>query len=702
MPEDESTRRLHRLLWLLLAWAGVIFGRLIFLQVYRHDDLLRLAQQQQQKAEKIPATRGAILDRNGQTLAKTIPAESVFVDPQKIRDVDSAADLLAGSLNLDRDPLFAKLQAASLGSSRFLWIKRKVEADEAEHLRSLKLDYVEFRPEMRRFYPHQTLAAHVIGAMGMTSPDDKAEHGTAGIEASFEEDLAGEPGWARVYTDVKQNPYDAVTVRKPEPGANLTLTIDANLQYEAERQLEKAVEASGAKTGSIVAMNPSTGEVLAMANYPTYDPNDPPSNSSQENARSNLAITTPFEPGSVFKTVTLSAALETTNLRLDTMINCGRGSINLFGRIIHDHNSYAALSMADVLAKSSNIGAINIGLKVGDAAMYQYVRKFGFGQKTGIELPGESAGMVRQVRDWTPSSIGSVAMGHEISATSIQLAIAGSALANGGMLVKPQIVMARHKPGEAVERFAPAKPVRIIAPETSIQMRQMMEGVVLHGTGRGYANLRGYTSGGKTGSAQIYDLKAHVYTHSYNASFVGFAPVTNPQIVVAVTLNGTRNGSAGFGGPVAGPAFREVAMTALRMLDVPKDIPDDVFLTRGNRPAADENDVAIAGLGAPPEDELRDQAGSSVTTPPAPSGTSQEASNAGRRPFFDSAESGAAGPKVPDFRGMTLRAVLEESSARGLDVETLGQRDAGLVRNQDPPAGAALAAGARIRVRFAR
>ena len=425
MPENESTRRLHYLLWLMLAWATVIFGRLIFLQVFHHDDLLRLAQQQQQKTKEIPATRGAILDRNGQTLAKSIPAESVCVNPQKIRDLDSAADLLAGSLSLDRDKLFAKLQTAWLRGSGFMWVKRKVEADEAERLRSLKLEYVEFRPEMRRLYPHHSLASHVIGTIGIANPEDTIEHGTAGVEASFEEDLAGEPGLARVYNDVKQNPYDSVIARKPEPGANITLTIDANLQYEAEKELEKAVHASGAKTGSVVAMNPYTGEMLAMANYPTFDPNESPTGDKPESGRSNLAITTPFEPGSVFKTVTLSAALETTKLTPDTMINCGNGSINLFGRIIHDHKSYSALSMADVLAHSSNIGAIQIGLKVGDATMYEYVRKFGFGSKTGIELPGESAGMVRRVKDWTPSSIGSVAMGHEISATSIQLAVAG-------------------------------------------------------------------------------------------------------------------------------------------------------------------------------------------------------------------------------------------------------------------------------------
>src|SRR5579862_1887593 len=304
----QPTRRLHVLLWLLLGWAGVIFVRLLWLQVLHHDDLARLAQSQQQKTKEIPAMRGAILDRNGQPLAKSVPAESVCVNPQKIPDAAMAADLLSRILDLDRSRLQQRIEAAKLRNSGFLWIKRKIFSAEAERLRSLKLDWVEFRPEVRRFYPHHQLAAHVVGTMGMASSDDVIEHGTAGIEASFDEDLAGEPGIARVYTDVKQNPYDQVVARQPEAGANLTLTIDSNLQYDAEKALERAMEKTRAERGSIVAMNPYTGEILAMASAPSFDPNEPPGPYEPEGARSNIAISTPFEPGSVFKTVTLSSA----------------------------------------------------------------------------------------------------------------------------------------------------------------------------------------------------------------------------------------------------------------------------------------------------------------------------------------------------------------------------------------------------------
>jgi len=637
-----------------------------------------------------------------------------------------AADLLSRILDIKRTALYNRISAAKLHNSGFLWVKRKVSAEEANRVRSLQLDWVEFRPEMRRFYPHGELASHVLGSTGIVDPDDVIEHGNGGVEMSFDDELSGRPGLAKVYNDVRQNAYDSVVSRPPEPGTNLTLTLDPNLQYEAEKSLAAAVAKTSAKTGSIVVLNPYTGDILAMANYPAYDPNGLQNGQKETlGARSNLAVATPFEPGSVFKVVTLAAALETTNLTPDSIINCGNGTIKLFGRVIHDHNRYSSLSMADVLANSSNIGAINIGLKVGEKNLYEYVRKFGFGRKTGIELPGESAGMLRRLSQWEATSIGSVAMGHEVGATSVQLALAGAIIANGGMRVKPRLILARQRPGGVEERTVPEKPERVIRPETAIKMRQMMEGVVLHGTGK-QAILRGYTSGGKTGSAQIYDFKAKAYTHHYNASFLGFAPVSNPQIVIAVTLVGTSGGSAGYGGPVAAPVFRAVATSALRMLDVPKDLPDtSPHLTKNGK--RDDNDLAIAGLGAAPVElaaapsidiphsldiarnasSARSGVVSSVTSPPASGASSASAIDAppgislgtspDRRPFL-SAQKGI-GPKVPDLRGLTLRAVLEESAATGLPIDVQGD---GMARAQDPPPGSILAPGSRVHVQLTR
>jgi len=702
-----TTRRLQVLLWVLLAWAGVIFGRLIWLQVIRHDELLRMADSQHQRMEEVQALRGSILDRTGQPLAKTLPADSVVVDPQKIPDLKIAADKLSRTLGVDKSSLYQRLKAYQARGSHFMWVARKLDSGPASRLRAQNLPYVEFRTELRRFYPHHTLASHALGSIGYVDGSD-AERGSAGIEASFEEDLAGRPGVARVLTDVHQTAYESYITRAPEAGSNLMLSIDPNLQYEAERQLDKAIASSHARTGSIIAINPYTGDILAMANYPRYDPNLPASEDGDPAARSNLAISTPFEPGSVFKVVTLSAALETTSLTPDSLFNCGNGVINLYGRVIHDTHRYSVLSMADVLAKSSNIGAIQIALKTGERPLYKYQRLFGFGQKTGIELAGESGGNLRDVNQWMATSIGSLAMGHEVSVTSLQLAVAGAVIANGGLKVKPRLVIARQKPGQPLQRIAPEQPVRVLRPETAITMRQMMEGVVLRGTGRGLANLKGYTSGGKTGSAQIYDAKAHIYTHNYNASFLGFAPVANPQIVIAVTLNHTSGGSAGYGGPVAAPVFREVAMDALRMLDVPKDLPEgETKLARsGDSPNDLTRDFSTrAGLFAQPGQ----RSVSSVTPPPVREGASAsaEASSSDRRPFFNGESQPVltanaqrpGGGRTPDFIGKSVRFVLEESMAAGFPVETHGE---GLARSQDPPPGTPLRPHALVRVQFGR
>jgi cell division protein FtsI (penicillin-binding protein 3) len=419
-------------------------------------------------------------------------------------------------------------------------------------------------------------------------------------------------------------------------------------------------------------MNPQNGDILALASYPTYDPNTPPMERDNPISRQNHAVSVPFEPGSVFKVVTLSAALETTNLTPDSPINCHGGVLTLYGRTIHDSH-YGALGlgilpMSMVLAKSSNIGAIEVGLRVGQGNMYDYVRRFGFGQRTGIPLPAESPGKLRKLQNWRNASLPSISMGQEVSVTTLQLAQAGSVIANGGLLVRPRLILKR-----GVQAIPPATPVRVIRPETAITMRQMMEGVVLYGTGRLVAKLQGYSSGGKTGSAQIFDTATHHYGHSYNGSFMGFSPVANPSIVVVATVNGT-HGESGFGGPTAGPVFRAVTTEALRLLDVPKDLPEQeaqpLVLVADNMDSAD--DLADASLGSG-EPNILDDPEDDAATPNA--------------------------PRVPNFRGMTMRAVLAEAASKGLTVLPAGS---GVARLQEPAAGSILHEGERIRVRFAR
>jgi cell division protein FtsI/penicillin-binding protein 2 len=419
-------------------------------------------------------------------------------------------------------------------------------------------------------------------------------------------------------------------------------------------------------------IEPYSGEILAMSNYPAFDPNARRVTASDVAARTNNAISAPFEPGSVFKTVTLAAALENSSLGPESLIDCGPGVMRLFGRRIHDLHAYGTIPVKTVLAKSSNIGVIQIGLEAGEAKLHEYIRRFGFGRRTGIPLPGESSGLVWDLEKWSRTSIGSVAMGHEMLATSLQLALATSVIANGGTLPQPRLILWREKPGEGRAPEPMATPRRVIEPRTAITLRRMMEGVVLEGTGQ-RARFAGYSSGGKTGSAQIYDPVEQRYLHEYNSSFVGFAPVQDPKIVVAVTLHHATK----YGGVVAAPVFREVASEALRILGVIPDVPSRPL---GPEPDVEDlKDLAIADLGGGATREL-------------------EAVEPAARPE-PQVTAYVRGPEVPDLYGLTLRDVLTECARLGLEIEYQGS---GLARSQDPAPGTVLPVGRRVRVMFTR
>ncbi|HTS47758.1 MAG TPA: penicillin-binding protein 2, partial [Bryobacteraceae bacterium] len=372
-----ATKRVHLLARLAFIWAALIAGRLIQLQIVQHGEYKKLAQRQQERVILVRAPRGMILDRHGERLAMSLPVESVCVDPLRVPDLGVASGILSQILGLDSAELLARLKSAADNRRGFLWIKRKVTPQEAGRLRDLKLEWIEFRTESQRFYPNRSLAAHVLGGV------DFEENGNAGIEQSFNEQLQGHPGELVLTEDVQKRGFKSTMETAPQPGRDLHLTIDSSIQFVAEKELKDMVQQQHARSGSVVAMDPRNGDIVAYANYPTYDPNEPPKG-QEASSREDLAIAAPFEPGSVFKVITLSAALETTHLRPETMINCGGGQITLFGRTIHDDHRYGILSMEDVLARSSNIGAINIGLTVGQEKLYEYVRRFGFGQRTGI------------------------------------------------------------------------------------------------------------------------------------------------------------------------------------------------------------------------------------------------------------------------------------------------------------------------------
>ncbi len=662
---------------ILLGWALILVFRLFDLQVLSHDTLLKKARKQQEKLAPVEAQRGSIVDRNGNLLAISSPSHLVVVNPRRIPDKAMAAGVLAGVLGLDARRLESSLEvaAASRHHSGYFVVDQHVSEEQAASFRAMNLDWLEIREGSVRSYPNKDVAAHVIGNLNSEG------QGVAGIELKLNKELAGIPGAERIERDGKENSYDAEVVKVATPGTDIGLTIDRELQYVAKEALREAVVKNHADHGSLIAMNPNTGEILALENYPTYDPNEHLLPGEKAEGREDLAVVAPFEPGSVFKVVTVSAALETTRLTPDTMINCGGGVMTLFGRVIHDTHPYGVLSMADVLAKSSNIGAIHIGQQVGSANLYLYVKRFGFGHRTGIELPAEAPGLVRPLRRWQPTSIGSVPMGHEISVTSLQLAQLGSVIANGGFLVHPHLLAWKGtQAGEKQFVQYPAPQTRVLQPKTVMTMRQLMRRVLLPGGTAQRLRVPGYAIAGKTGTAQIFDFAHHVYTHRYNASFMGFGPLENPALIVVVTISGT-TGVAGFGASASGPVFEKVTMTAMRRLGIARDVPEDIDeliakeKDKEKQKVKESDDVTFAELNPPTLEELQQAMGSgdSVADPNA--------------------------PKVPNFVGKTIKDVMQEATATGLEVDLFGD---GMARAQTPVAGAVLIPGEHIAVRFAR
>jgi cell division protein FtsI (penicillin-binding protein 3) len=682
-PPEKSIERLAILGLILLGWALIVLSRLFGLQVLAHDKFVKLAEKQQETLVPTTGQRGAIFDRDGHPMAISSPSHFLVVNPGRVPNKEIAAALLASVLKIDATRLQHDLEAAALSKKHrgYYIVDQHVTEEQAATLRDMKLEWADVEEGSVRNYPDGPVAAHVIGNVGGQG------RGAAGIELKLDKELAGSPGLMRLERDGKEHAYDSEIAKEATPGKNIGLTTDRQLSHVAQEALQQAVVENHADHGSLVALDPRTGEVLALENYPAYDPNERLHPGEPPRGREDLAVVAPFEPGSVFKVVTLSAALETTSLRPESIINCGNGVMKLFTRVIHDHKPYSALSMQDVLAYSSNIGAIRIGMQVGNKNLYEYVRRFGFGRRTGIELPAEAPGILRPLKRWQPTSIGSVPMGHEIAVTSVQLAQAGSVIANGGFLVHPHLVAWKQTPGEAIETVKYPPPVQVLQPQTVATMRMMMRRVITEPGGTGHhLHVVGYTIAGKTGTAQIYDYAHHVYTHKYNASFMGFAPLQNPSILVVVTVTGT-TGEAGYGGWAAGPVFVKVMDEALRRMNVPRDVPEEIEeleakqrdATKDKRKRAD--DVSLAELSTPlTADEMK-----------AASGDSQP----------EDAEESAdpVAPRVPDFVGKTVKDVMVEAAGNNLQVEMLGD---GLARSQNPAAGSVLIPGEHIRVRFAR
>jgi cell division protein FtsI (penicillin-binding protein 3) len=588
-PRQTLTAPIRRIRFAYVAlffclWTSLIAARLVWLQVVRHSDFVHRAALQQQRTFEVAPRRGMLYDRNLRELAVTVQVDSVYAVPSELGDNRaSAAEILAEIVHADpRDNFTSKQQIlARFNASRnFAWVARKVDPEIAERLRELNLKGVYFQKEFKRFYPNNDLAAQVLGYVGT---DDI---GLGGLERQFDEDMHGEPGHMLTALDAKRHVLGSEE-SQPMPGENLVLSIDANIQYMAERALDAQMEKMKAAHGTVVVQDPHTGQILALAISPRFNPND--QRHMDPSVLQNLAVSDVYEPGSTFKLVTYSAAIDGAGVQPTDMVDCQGGAMMMYGRTLHDDRSDGHLGQVTVqyaLEKSSDVGAAKMALKLGSQKFYDYMRGFGFGERSGIELPSETRGLLRSPKKWGSTSILSLAIGQEVGVTPVQLVTMVSTIANGGVYMPPHVLLqstdemkgdprlkpAAFRPSSQLPAPLPDGAHRVISEMTSAKMRMMMQGIVVEGTGRRGA-LNGYSAGGKTGTAQKIDPVTRTYSHTkLVASFAGFAPVSNPAISVAVIIDTPTVGTR-YGAETSAPVFAEVAQEVLEYLGVPHDQP---------------------------------------------------------------------------------------------------------------------------------
>ena len=559
---QKKVRQRTKVLALGLAvWAFGILARLVQLQVFNHADLSEQVFRQNQARPEIVPERGTIYDRNEVILAQSIPAAAVYYNPalagtsleERMAPILKVQPYLRlGAKDIDR------IRGAIQNEVAYIPVRRKLDEETAKQIESLRLPGIYAQTETKRFYPNGSLAAHVLGSVDI---DNK---GCGGVEYKFNSVLAGKPGKRLVLRDVKGRKYHEETLEASTRGMDIILTLDENIQYIAETELARAVRDHGASWGAAIVSHPASGEVLALANVPTFDPNAYPP--KEPNDEFNRAVRHLYDPGSTFKIVTAAAAIENRAVGRDETFDCSKGSIASAGPAIRDHKNFGILKFPAVFIHSSNVGAIQIGRRVGRNRMFKAIQAFRFGEKTGIELPAESAGRVPSPDEWTKRSIDSISIGYETSVTPLQVLQAVNILANGGIRVPLRIVKSRPAGVEDAARPSPEFE-QAFSPATARELVAILEHVVVEGTGR-EAAVKGYTAAGKTGTTQVYDpaLKAFSSTR-HIASFVGFLPVENPQISIIVVLNEPLTDDY-YGGQVAAPVFREIARRVLRYLGI--------------------------------------------------------------------------------------------------------------------------------------
>lgn len=565
----------------LILWLALLSLRLIQLQIIDHPRLRKKVIEQNQNRNYIIPKRGTIYDRKGRIFAQSIPSDSVFYTSFPDESLTTQFDRISRLneiLNLSPGEL-EKIKKRIEKEESFIWIKRKITPSEAESVKRLHLPGVHLKKENRRLYPKGELAAHILGGVGID------ENGLSGVEYKYDTKLKGKKGECIILRDAKKREYRIEILRQPLPGNDLFLTIDETVQYIAEKELLRAISETKASWGTVIISQPSSGEILALANYPTYNPNHYSSTPPQK--RINRAIQYNFEPGSTFKIVTASAALEGKCVSLEDNFNCNQGAIVVAGKTIKDHKSFSILPFHQVIQYSSNVGAIRVGLRIPKNYFFHMINSFGFGQRTGIDLPGEEKGIFRPLSRWSDISQASISFGQEISVTAIQLLQALNVIANKGILASPKIVNKLYiSPHEL--RAKPSHYRRVISKETAALMTQIMEMVVLQGTGKA-ARIHGYRVAGKTGTAQKFDPQLNAYSSTlHTASFVGFVPLEEPAFSIVVVLDEPQG--AYYGGEVAAPLFRRIAEKLLIYFKIPpeKETSKPLLTAHLKRKAGDE------------------------------------------------------------------------------------------------------------------
>jgi cell division protein FtsI (penicillin-binding protein 3) len=641
-------RRIYGLLGIFILSCLYLMGGAFRHQVLERDRYLSWADQQQLEPVRLVPLRGKILDRRGNPMAVSLKAGSVFVHPALVEDPDAAAKLLSPPLGLKPDRLLSKLKQ----DVSFTWLARQIPLDKAEGIRRLRLSGVGMEKEGKRYYPNQELAGHVLGFTGVDS------QGLEGIEVGFDSYLKGPQGRLFLQRDAQGRVFwQEVPERQASGGCNeLELTLDLRIQYVAEQALSEAVRSWQARSGTALVMDPRSGEILALACAPEFDPNR--YRKADPSLWKNRAITDSFEPGSTAKVLTVAAALEEGLVEEDTTFDCERGKFRYGGCLLHDMHPHGVLTVREILMFSSNIGVTKIADRLGRHRMWSYFNAYGFGSRSGLDLPGEVTGMLRDEKTWYPIDVATHAFGQGFSVTALQLACAYSAVANGGFLLEPYLVKTvRDKKGEVILERQPSVLRRVFSARTSKRALALMEAVVDGGTGK-EARIRGFRVGGKTGTAQKVDPATGRYSdHRSVASFVGILPVENPEMVIVVALDEPQGHATG--GRAAAPVFRQIASHSLRYRRVPARISED------REPAAPLRLCSLAS--------------------PVPGAETRGASVPAGYPF-----AGSTRWKMPDLRLLPLRSAFRALGEIPVSVRLEGS---GTVVFQDPLPGSPLGPG---------